>query len=100
MAQAVIDEIEAVPTEEAKEMTRRLAREEGLFADTSSGANGIAALPEARRLGPGSTVVTPMADSGLKYLHTDVYRRTEGGAAPASALVGQEDACGSAGRTR
>ena len=65
----------AVPTAAAKEMTRRLAREEALFAGTSSGANVLAAIEVARRLGPGSTVVTLMCDAGLKYLSTDVYRR-------------------------
>ena len=45
-----------------------------LFAGTSSGANVVAALRVAQRLGPGATVVTLMADSGLKYLGTDVYR--------------------------
>jgi cysteine synthase A len=54
-------------------MTRRLAREEGLFAGTSSGANVVAALRVAERLGPEGVVVTLMADSGLKYLSTDVY---------------------------
>jgi cysteine synthase A len=72
---SLMDEIVAVPTEEAKEMTRRLAREEALFAGTSSGANVVAAIRVARRLGPGATVVTLMCDSGLKYLSTDVYRR-------------------------
>jgi cysteine synthase A len=70
----VVDEIVPVATEEAKEMTRRLAREEALFAGTSSGANVIAAIQVAQRLGPGAKVVTLMADSGLKYLSTDVYR--------------------------
>ena len=56
-------------------MTRRLAREEGLFAGTSSGANVIASIDVAKRLGPGAKVVTLMVDSGLKYLSTDVYRR-------------------------
>jgi cysteine synthase A len=71
---SVIDEVMAVSTAEAKEMARRLAREEGLFAGTSSGANVVAALRLAERLGPRATVVTLMADSGLKYLSTDVYR--------------------------
>ncbi|HET8645566.1 MAG TPA: cysteine synthase family protein, partial [Vicinamibacteria bacterium] len=71
---AGVDEIVAVSTAEAKEMTRRLAREEALFAGTSSGANVIAALQVGERLGSGATVVTLMADSGLKYLSTDVYR--------------------------
>src|SRR5215831_11690114 len=71
----LVDGIEAVRTDDAKDMARRLAREEALFAGTSSGANVVAALRVAERLGPGATVVTLMADSGLKYLHTDVYRR-------------------------
>ncbi|WP_375769596.1 cysteine synthase family protein [Archangium gephyra] len=71
----LVDEILPVKTEDAKEMTRRLAREEALFAGTSSGANVVAALQVAERLGPGAKVVTLMADSGLKYLSTDVYRR-------------------------
>ena len=72
----LVDEILAVSTEDAKEMTRRLAREEAVFAGTSSGANVVAAIRVAERLGPEATVVTLMADSGLKYLNTDVYRRT------------------------
>ncbi|MCU0990777.1 MAG: cysteine synthase family protein, partial [Xanthomonadales bacterium] len=65
------DEIVQVSTAEAKAMARRLAREEGLFAGTSSGANVVAALAVARRLGPGHTVGTVICDSGLKYLSTD-----------------------------
>lgn len=71
---AVIDQVLAVSTDEAKEMARRLAREEGLFGGTSSGADVVAAIRVAGQLGPGATVVTLMADSGLKYLNTDVYR--------------------------
>jgi cysteine synthase A len=71
---SLVDDVQAVDTDAAKEMARRLAREEGLFAGTSSGANVIAAIRVARDLGPGSTVVTLMVDSGLKYLETDVYR--------------------------
>jgi cysteine synthase A len=71
---SLVDEIVAVSTGDANAMTRRLAREEALFAGTSSGANVIAAIRIGRRLGPGATVVTLMADSGLKYLDTDVYR--------------------------
>jgi cysteine synthase A len=72
---SLVNEILAVSTAAAKEMARRLAREEALFAGTSSGANVIAAMRVAERLGPGATVVTLMADSGLKYLGTDVYGR-------------------------
>jgi cysteine synthase len=71
---SLFDEIVPVRTEEAKEMARRLAREEALFAGTSSGANVVAAVQVAQKLGPGARVVTLLADSGLKYLNTDVYR--------------------------
>ena len=71
---SLVDEVVPIPTEAAKEMTRRLAREEALFAGTSSGANVLAAIQVARRLGPGKKVVTLLCDSGLKYLDTDVYR--------------------------
>jgi cysteine synthase A len=69
----LVDEILKVSTEEAKAMARRLAREEALFAGTSSGANVVAALRVAERLGPEATLVTLMIDSGLKYLSTDLY---------------------------
>jgi cysteine synthase A len=72
---ALVDEILAVPTADAMAMTRRLAREEGLFAGTSSGANVLAAIEIGKRLGPKAIVVTLMCDSGLKYLSTEVYRR-------------------------
>lgn len=71
---SLIDGIVAVPTEDAKAMARRLSREEGLFAGTSSGANVIAAIEVGKQLGADAHVVTLMVDSGLKYLSTDVYR--------------------------
>ena len=69
-----IESIQLATTEEANQMCRRLAREEGIFAGTSSGLNVIAALRLAERLGSGATVATIMIDSGLRYLSTDVYR--------------------------
>ena len=75
---ALVDHITLVSTTEAKEMSRRLAREEALFGGTSSGANVVAALRVAEQLGSGKTVVTLLCDSGLKYLSTDLYSpRTE-----------------------
>ncbi len=69
----LVNEIQAVTTEQAKEMTRRLAREEGIFAGTSSGANVVAAIRVARQLGPGATVATLIVDSGVRYLSTGIY---------------------------
>jgi cysteine synthase A len=71
---SLVDDIVPVRTADAEAMARRLAREEALFAGTSSGANVVGAIDIARRLGPGASVVTLMVDSGLKYLSTDVYR--------------------------
>jgi cysteine synthase A len=71
-----VNEIMTVSTEEAKAMARRLAQEEGIFAGTSSGANVVAGLKVAQRLGPRATVVTIIVDSGLRYLSTDVFRPT------------------------
>lgn len=71
---SLVDEIIPVTTAQAKAMTRRLAKEEGLFVGTSSGANVVGALRVAKRLGPDATVATIMVDSGLRYLSTDVFR--------------------------
>ncbi len=76
---SLVDEIVPVKTDDAKAMARRLAREEALFVGTSSGANVNGAIRVAERLGPDAIVVTLMADSGLKYLSTDVYRETQSG---------------------
>ena len=69
-----VDEILTVTTDEAKAMARRLAREEAIFAGSSTGANVVAALRVAERLGPEATVVTIVVDSGQRYLSTDVFR--------------------------
>jgi cysteine synthase len=70
----LVDDILPVKTDEAKAMARRIAREEAIFAGTSSGANVVAAIRVAERLGPGARVVTLVVDSGLNYLSTDVYK--------------------------
>jgi len=64
------DSIELVSTQEGINMALRLAREEGLFAGTSTGCNVVAALRLAERLSAGATVVTVMVDTGMKYLKT------------------------------
>ncbi len=73
---ALVDKVETVSTAEADAMARRLAIEEGLFAGSSSGANVVAALRVAASLGPEATVATILVDSGLKYLSTDLYKRS------------------------
>jgi len=70
---AEVDAIELVSSDEAIAMSRRLAREEGIFAGTSSGGNVVAALRVAEQLGPEATVVTLMVDSGFRYLSTGLY---------------------------
>ncbi|MDP2471408.1 MAG: cysteine synthase family protein [Candidatus Palauibacterales bacterium] len=67
------DEIQTVTSEEAMASARRLARDEGIFAGTSTGGNVAVALRIAERLGPGHTVVTVACDSGMKYLSTELY---------------------------
>jgi cysteine synthase len=73
----MVNRIERVSTADAKDMARRLASERGVFAGTSTGANVVAARRVAERLGPSATVVTIACDSGLRYLSTDVFRRSE-----------------------
>ena len=68
--EGMADQIEKVSTEEATAMALRLAREEGLFAGTSTGGNVIAALRLAEQLGRDATVVSVMCDTGMKYLKT------------------------------
>jgi cysteine synthase A len=66
----IANQIERVSTGEANAMALRLAREEGLFAGSSTGANVIAALRTAEQLGGDATVVSVMCDTGMKYLKT------------------------------
>src|SRR6266550_4402918 len=68
------DEVRTVEEPAAREMARRLAKEEGIFAGTSSGLNVTAALQLAQELGRGSTVATVAVDTGFKYLAGDLYQ--------------------------
>lgn len=69
----LVDSVEAVTSDDAQAMARRLATEEGIFAGTSTGANVIAALRVAERLSAGAQVVTIAVDSGLRYLSKAPY---------------------------
>jgi len=67
------DEARGIDEVDARQMAWRLAREEGIFAGTSSGMNVLGAIELAQELGPGHTVVTVAVDTGLKYLSGDLY---------------------------
>jgi len=67
------DDAVAIEECEAREMCRRLAREEGILAGTSTGLNIVAALRLAKELGPGKNVVTVACDTGLKYLSSSLF---------------------------
>jgi cysteine synthase A len=68
-----VDHVEPIGNEEAIAMTLRLAREEGIFAGVSSGANVVGAHRLAERLGPDAVIVTLAVDSGFKYLSGQPY---------------------------
>ncbi|KAJ4248465.1 hypothetical protein NW762_012802 [Fusarium torreyae] len=71
--EGLYDEAKAVHESEAREMCRRLAKEEGILVGTSTGMNVVAALQLARQLGPGKTVVTVACDTGLKYMNSGLF---------------------------
>jgi cysteine synthase A len=68
-----VDHLEPVGDEEAIEMTRRLASEDGIFAGISTGANVVGAHRLAERLGPQAVIVTLAVDSGFKYMSVAPY---------------------------
>ena len=68
------DSVETVSTADAVAMARQAARAEGIWSGPSTGANLVAALRVARRLGANARVATVLVDSGLKYLGGEVYR--------------------------
>jgi len=73
LALAGQNEVRAIDERDARAMSRRLAREEGVFAGTSTGLNVVGALALAAELGTGRTVVTVACDTGLKYLRGDLF---------------------------
>jgi len=68
-----VDHLEPIPDDEALEMTRRLASEEGIFAGISTGANVVGAHRLAERLGPDAVIVTLAVDTGFKYMSVSPY---------------------------
>ncbi len=67
------DEVIGVSTADAFAMARRAAVEEGIWGGPSGGANLVAAIRVAERLGEGHQVITVQCDSGMKYLNGDLY---------------------------
>ena len=68
-----MDAVELIEDAEALLMTLRLAREEGIFAGISSGANVVGAHRLAERLGPDAVIVTLAVDTGFKYMTVAPY---------------------------
>ncbi len=73
LREELYDEVIVVKEEDAKQMARRLAREEGIFSGTSTGANVVASTELAKKSRKGSKIVTVAVDTGLKYLLTEPY---------------------------
>jgi cysteine synthase A len=73
LAEEFYDEARGINEQEGRRMAQMLAKEEGIFAGTSSGLNVVGALQLGKELGPGKTVVTVAVDTGLKYLAGDLY---------------------------
>lgn len=69
----VIDEVRVIADDDAYEMARRLAREEGLLVGVSAGANVYVAAEVAREMGPKAKIATILCDSGLRYLSTRAF---------------------------
>jgi len=76
--ESIIDDRIEIGTEDAYTMTRRLAKEEGLFVGVSAGANTLAALRVAEKLPQGSVVVTVLCDGGYRYMTEPVFEEKEG----------------------
>lgn len=71
---SLVSQVRALDEQRGRATARRLAREEGIFAGTSSGMNVLAALDLAAELGPGRVVVTVACDTGFKYLAGELFQ--------------------------
>ena len=70
----LINQVMAVEDRDAYRTAQDLARKEGIFGGITCGANVWMALQRAQEIGPGKKIVTVIIDSGLKYLHGDLYK--------------------------
>jgi cysteine synthase A len=73
LGNSTYDEVLLIEESEARLIAKRLAKEEGIFAGTSTGLNVAAALQLANRLGKGKNIVTVACDSGMKYINTGLF---------------------------
>jgi cysteine synthase A len=73
VAAGLVDEIVPVAGNDALQLARDLARREGIFVGTSSGATLAAALTIARRSKPGTNIVCMLPDTGERYLSTPLF---------------------------
>jgi cysteine synthase A len=71
--QDIIDKTCIIPDDNALDMAKRLASEEGLLCGISSGTNVVAALMLAEKLGKGKTVVTVLPDTAERYFSTPLF---------------------------
>ena len=71
--QSIYDNIYIITDEEALNVSKRLAKEEGLMCGISSGTNVAAAIKLAKKLGPGKTVVTVLPDTAERYYSTQLF---------------------------
>lgn len=74
---SLLDGAIAVTDEEAYQMARRLAKEEGILAGVSSGAAVVAAITVGSQLGNGATVLTILPDTGERYLSTTLFEKDD-----------------------
>lgn len=73
----IVDGIVDVKSDDAIEMSRRLAKDEALAVGISSGANVVGAIEIADKLGEGKVVVTVLPDTGERYLSTELYENAQ-----------------------
>lgn len=72
--QSIYSDVCIITDQEALNMARRLAKEEGLMVGISSGTNVAAAIRLAKKLGPGKTVVTVLSDTAERYYSTPLFQ--------------------------
>jgi cysteine synthase A len=73
VAMQLVNEVMPIDGNDALAMSRELARQEGIFCGTSSGATFAGAMNVARKAAPGSTILCMLPDTGERYLSTPLF---------------------------